>query len=128
MAARIFWAVVSGFLLGVALRSLLFAGFAYAGALTLFALCALALGFLEKEKRSVAFVCATFFFAGALGIVRMQVATLSGDPALTARLGTQITIEGVVSAEPDVRDGSVRVNIATQKIIAPIRASVHAGI
>jgi competence protein ComEC len=128
MAARVFWAIVAGFLLGVFARSICAFGFSCALLCVLLAVVVLALGWIEQGKRMGAIVIATFFIAAALGIVRMNRAVLSGDPVLTAHLNKQITIEGMVMAEPDTRDNSVRVMIGANKLIAPSRASVHAGV
>lgn len=128
MSGRIFWAIVAGFLLGVAGRSFLPLGLAFAGFFSLTAVAALALAFLDRTKLPTAVIFSVGLFACALGIVRMDMAALSGDSSLTAHLDKQVTIEGIVSAEPDVRDNSVRVAIVTSKIISPVRVPVHAGV
>ncbi len=128
MVGRFFWAAVSGFLLGIAARSFLPLGHSSVAFFLLLGCAIGALAYVDPPKRRQGILVSCFLFAFALGIVRMDVATLSGDPMLTAHIGTQVTIEGVVSAEPDVRDNSVRVAIATSKIISPVRLSTHAGV
>ena len=129
MEGRVFWAIVLGFLIGVAARSFLPTGSAFGGLLILLACASLALSFFDRSKLHGAVVCGLFLFASALGIMRMDMATLSGDPALTAHLNEQVLVEGVVSAEPDVRDSSVRVAIAATHLTTSATSTpVHAGV
>lgn len=129
MTGRVFWAVVGGFLLGVGARSFLPIGLVVAGFLTLLALASLALSFFDRSKLQVGIICATLLFTCALGIVRMDLATLSGDPALTAHLNEHVLIEGTVAAEPDVRDNSVRIAIAaTHLTTSSTSTKVSAGV
>lgn len=115
MAGKIFWAVVLGFLLGVAARSFLPLGHAYIYLILFLAAASASLFFIGRLKIETVIISVALFSC-ALGIARMDVATLSGDPALTAHLGERVLIEGVVSAEPDVRDASVRVAIAARHL------------
>lgn len=127
LPGRLFWATVAGFLSGVALKSTLPLGQSAALAFLLFGAAALAIGFLVG-KPGQALVVASLFGALALGMTRMDMAALSGDPALTAHLNRAVTIEGTVAAEPDVRDSSVRVNIRASKIVSPVREKVYSGV
>ncbi len=127
MATRFFWAIVGGFLLGVATRSFLPVGHAFIYLLLFLATVSVFLFSVGRLKIGT-LIIPVALVACALGIVRMDIATLSGDPLLTERLDTSVTIEGVVSTEPDVRDNSVRVKIATTKIISPVREPVQVGI
>ncbi len=119
MAARAFWAITGGFLVGVALRSLFPFGLVYAGFFALIACAFLALGFIERGKRNMAVVSALALCACGLGIVRMHVAIPEGVAVLNENIGKRVVIEGVVMAEPDVRDNSVRVMIAADHFTAP---------
>lgn len=121
MGSKIFWAIVAGFLLGVISRSFAPLGWGFVGFLSLLGAATLALSW--AERRSAYVVSALFFLAAAAGIVRMDAATLRGDPVLTAQLGTKVTLEGVVVAEPDVRDSGVRTSVRAERLIAVATSS-----
>lgn len=128
LSAGMFWAIVIGFLLGVAARSCQSAGVWVALFLAALSLGTLLLAYLDRTRSRQGIMLAAALLSCALGIVRMDAATLSGDPTLTHYLDRVVTIEGVVSAEPDVRDNAVRVAVDTKKIISPVRENVHAGV
>ena len=126
----IFWAVVGGFLLGVAARSFLPIGHAYVYFLVLLSIVFAFLFYIGRLKIDTVIVVVALLSC-ALGIVRMDAAALSGDPALTAHLNEHVLIEGTVIAEPDVRDNAVRVaiearHLTTSKISTSVRARVLA--
>src|SRR3989344_3005830 len=138
MGARIFWATVLGFLLGVFVRSFFSFGLAFAAFAVLLAATAFFLSFVERQKFSSLMVIAVSFFAFAGGIVRMDGAVLHGDPVLTEQLGKNITLEGTVVSEPDAREASTLISVKTTALqvgttTIPVRAGVllilpaHAG-
>jgi competence protein ComEC len=111
-----FWAVCVSFLLGVFVRSFLLVPFDFsvwcaciAGALFLVYM-------LDRTKRNATILCVAVLLSFAFGIERMNIATLSGDPLISAHLGERTTIEGTVVAEPDVREGSVRLSVAVNTL------------
>jgi competence protein ComEC len=121
--------VVGGFLTGVFARSLLPIGIAYVFLAVLLACIALTAGFLGSVKLQSAIVGAVTLVSLASGIMRMDAATLSGDPHLTAALGTHVTLIGTVEREPDVRDNGVRISIDARELISGTTTiPVHAGI
>ncbi|HEY4516592.1 MAG TPA: ComEC/Rec2 family competence protein [Candidatus Paceibacterota bacterium] len=121
--AGIFWAVVGGFLLGVAGGSFFPLGHVFAAFFVLIGCAGGAYAYFDiparpndfghsgRSKRRQGMVFFVALLAVAAGIIRMDMAALSGDPILTAHLNEQMLIEGVVAAEPDVRDNSVRITI-----------------
>jgi competence protein ComEC len=138
MGSRVLYAIVGGFLAGVFVRSFVPLGLTFAGFPALLGLIAVLLGYFPAEggsapggdvhKRKVLIVISVALFAFAGGIARMHISTLSGDPALTARLGQKVVLEGVVSDEPDARDTGVHISLAAAKIVATSSISVHAGV
>ncbi len=129
MGSRLLWAVVLGFLLGVFVRSFLAVGFSFELFAILLALAALTCGALEKEKSKSLLIIAVALLFFAVGIARMNAAVVTGDPLMTAQLNKQVSIIGVVSAEPDVRDSSVRLSIrADELIVGSSTENVRAGV
>ena len=129
MGSRLLWAVVVGFLAGVFIRSFLPVGIAYALFAILISCSALLCGFFDKRKSRSLIVIAIGLVAFAGGIVRMDAAVLTGDPALTVKLNQHVTLTGTVTAEPDVRDSGVRISIdARELVIGTTTIPVHAGV
>ena len=125
MGSRILWVIILGFLGGVAARSLTPSGIVGASFVLLLALASL---FFIGRTRG-ALLLALFLFAFAGGIARMNAATLSGDPVLSAHVGEQVTLEGFVVQEPDVRDASTRVAIEADTLITKYaKDTVRAGV
>lgn len=127
-----FWAIIGGFLIGVFVRSFLSIGLTLAAFAALLALVAVCLMYAVPHSRdgtkgTIALTLALVAFS--LGIVRMDAATLSGDPALTAHLNEGVTITGVVVQEPDARDSSTRISVEADTLITKFsKDTVHAGI
>src|SRR3989338_891960 len=127
--ARIFWAVVLGFLLGVFVRSFFPFGLAFAGFASLLAVAVFLLSFVERSKFTSLVVLAVAFFAFAGGIVRLDGSVLRGDSVLTEHLGKSITLEGVVLAEPDAREASTLISISATSLLAGTTTiPVHFGV
>lgn len=62
-------------------------------------------------------VLAVALVACAAGIVRMDAAARVGDPVLAAHIGEEVTLVGFVSAEPDVREKSVRLTVEVDSVV-----------
>jgi competence protein ComEC len=126
MGSKVLWAVVCGFLGGALLRSLAPLSWPYAAFfIVLAALCALFFPF-DADKRASLIVCAVACACFGIGLMRMDSAVLQGDPHLGALLGKNITVEGVVVAEPDVRESSVRLTMAADTLISgKVRTAVR---
>jgi len=119
MHASILWAIVLGFLVGVFVRSFVPLGWSLAAFLFLLGTATALLAYVGALKWRNTMVVSVVLFACGVGVLRMDGATLAGDPALTARLGEEVALEGIVSSEPDVREGSVRI---------PLRLEGGAGV
>lgn len=92
-----------GFMGGVGVRSFLYLDVFVQGAFIATAL-ALVLFWFGTRSRSV-LVVTLIMFAFVSGTVRYSVADLRhGDPSLEAAVGHTVTVDGMVSDEPDVRD------------------------
>ncbi len=127
MGARILWAVVAGFLGGVFARSFVPLSWPFAALLFLLAAAAALTGHVRRTRALV--VCAVALAAFGAGILRMDAAVLTGDPALNNRLDTTVEIEGFVIDEPDVRDGSVHLTIDMRTLrVGSTTASVAARV
>ena len=116
MAGRVFWSLVGGFLLGVFTRSIVPLGPTFAAALALIGIAAAGTAIFDRQSKRIALPFAVAFLGAALGMVRMQSATLTGDPVLSAHLGEHVTLQGSVFAEPDVRQDSVRLSVAATNV------------
>jgi len=128
MTERLFWAVCGGFLSGVFARSFLPLGWSAIGFLVLCAALALSCCFIERQKKPALIVIAAALIALSLGVGRMQLAVHSGDPALTARVGQNLTLSGIVSDEPDARETSTLIHIAVRSIAASSSIPVRGGV
>jgi competence protein ComEC len=129
MGSRAFWAVVFGFLFGVFVRSFFLLGWSFVGLATVLGFAALAFIVIDRSKKNFYILIAITMFACALGIVRMQFAVVSGDPNVTADIGKQVMIEGIVSQEPDARDTATLVSIdADELVVGDSTKQIHAGV
>ncbi len=127
MGSRTFWAVFFGFFTGIFARSFLPVGWSFVGLLALLGFISLAFVFSDKHQRYI--IAAIALFACALGIARMQSAVVTGDPELTANIGSNVSIQGIVSQEPDSRDTTTLVSIAaTSLIVGSKEIPVHGGV
>lgn len=129
MAARILWAIVVGFFAGVFLRSFVPFGFAFVGFLALLAVAALLVSFVSRTSGGVILTVALLALGG--GVLRMDAAILVPDPLLRDMLGEEVVLEGIVVAEPDVREASVRLVLQAEHLIekesaVPVSAGVLA--
>lgn len=129
MGVRFLWAVIIGFLVGVFARSFLPLGLFVAGFSLLIAAATLAFAFLDSTRAQTLLVIAVALTAFSAGIARMNEAVLVGDPALSERLGQKITIDGIVSDEPDVRENGVRLSIQAELLtVASSTLQIRAGV
>lgn len=117
MLVRGMWAAVSGFLLGVFLRSFLAYGWWTIFFYALLSIIPLLVRFAQRADVRPAVVAALFFLALAGGSARMQMAAFSGESALDVRVGERkVVIEGIVSDEPDARENSVRIPVSVTMV------------
>lgn len=129
MHARILWAVIAGFLCGVFIRSFFLLSWPFAAWWALIA-CALTLyAFFDARKREAIIVLAIAMLSFGAGLVRMDIAGMRGEPALTTRLDKKVSLVGIVMQEPDVRESGVRLSLDAYALIAgsttiPLRTGV----
>ena len=133
MGVKIFWAVVVGFLTGVFVRSFVPLGASFAGLCALIACALLVFAYINQDKGRDALIAAVALIALGGGILRMDMATLSGDPQLSARLDTHVVLTGSVIDEPDVREDKIYVPVAVDRIkegsaSIPVKATILASV
>jgi competence protein ComEC len=126
MGPKVFWAVVVGFLLGVFARSFVLLGWSVAAAIALLGAALLTLSYFERKSALV--IAAIALFAGAVGVLRMDGAAVTGEPALSSRLGSSVVLEGAITAEPDIRDTAVRVTMHADTLVASSARQIDEGI
>ncbi len=118
MGVRIFWAIIIGFLAGVCMRSFFYVGSNFVLAVGTFSIIALFISFFNRRHARYLIIIAFVLISGGLGIMRMAKGEIQADPVLTAQLGTRVTLVGVVSDEPDVREKNILVPITISGILS----------
>ncbi|MBV9159795.1 MAG: ComEC family competence protein [Candidatus Kaiserbacteria bacterium] len=116
MPVKILWSVIFSFLAGVLLSSFVFLPPAFLAFLGVLAAVATFFAWSEPMKRDAFIVVAVALVSFSLGSMRMQTASRVGDPHLTAQIDKTVTIQGVVSEEPDARETSVRLTIDARSL------------
>ncbi|MBI2612231.1 ComEC/Rec2 family competence protein [Candidatus Kaiserbacteria bacterium] len=131
MGGRLVWAIVAGFLAGVYLRSIAPLGLSFVLFLSLSAVATLLLSVVTRKSAQGVMFVAVLLACGA-GILRMDAAILIPDLALVEKVGEELTLEGFIFNEPDVREASVRLAIKLESgtgilVIAPAHADISYG-
>jgi competence protein ComEC len=132
MGVQVFWAITSGFLIGVFFRS--FVPFGW-WAILFCVLCAVLVGvsaYISRTQLIKGVAATTLLGAVAAGSARMHGAVLESDPILNQSVGEKIVIEGVVTEESDMRENNVRLSVQTDSkvgvlVIAPLHTSIEYG-
>ncbi len=115
MRSDILYSIVGGFAGGVLLRSFLDLGFAFTIFLFVTA-AALLLLWAGMRQRSV-LVVFLIILSATLGVFRFSVSEAGlSDKNLDARIGSHISIEGVVSDEADQREGHTNLTVSVRAI------------
>ncbi len=117
MHARVLFGVVFGFLAGVALRSLLALSSAWALFALLLAFVTLLFVLIDSRRAQALILTAIVLVSMSVGIMRTALAVRTGDPVLTTLLNQNISIEGTVAAEPDVRESGVHLTVDSNALI-----------
>ena len=126
--AQMLWIICTGFLAGVFAYTLVPVGFASLAFCMIVVLAAASVLVIEKKSGTALVVC-VFASAALLGAWRTDAVRLVGEPYLDAHVGATVVLEGTVGAEPDVREGSVRLSVQTHRVAStsePVRAGVLA--
>lgn len=114
MGARLFWIAIIGFSLGVFVRTLFPFGWMTIGFFGFVAIIG-GICFLVRREQAILFF-AIALCAFSLGAARMHVGIIESDPALNMRVGEKVTIEGIVTDEPDGRENNVRLPVRVTAI------------
>jgi len=126
MGARLLWAIIGGFLVGVFARSLIPLGFSLVGFLVLLSATAALRALFDQSKRRALVVISVALIACALGMVRMESAALRGDSELSTHIGSPVVLTGVVVSEPDVRETNVRIHIEVTQLLTGTSTTLSA--
>ncbi len=119
-----FWALVFGFCVGIASAAYV----PYSLALVIFVV---GLSFVCFVIAPHATFLSIFLISLALGIIRADVIEVR-DAALDAGIGSEVSIEGTVIAEPDEREASTRLIVEIESgarvlIVAPSHTGIRYG-
>ncbi len=116
MSGRYFYAMLLGFVCGVAIASMFTITLVYIVYVVVLALVGVVVAGRRSEApsaRNIQLVSLFFLFI-ALGMIRFNVATFNeSNPIYEKQLDTPITIEGLVTREPDIRANSTHLYVET---------------
>ncbi len=126
-------AIVSGFIGGVGVRSIFY--FEWEPTAFVLILAALCAAFAFLKPRRVYMVGALFFIFVVLGMVRASLADTPAPDAFMRDLRHRVSYEGVVTADPDVREKSQRIALEVRSgestvgmlAVMPLSADVKVG-
>jgi competence protein ComEC len=108
-----FFIFIVGFSSGVLARSLFVFGW---GALAFVLLLALVFAVMWMKDRAKQYaVVVVFLLAAALGVGRTVLVPQALPLSLESLVGTTVSLDGVVSADPDIRDVTQRVTVSVKK-------------
>jgi competence protein ComEC len=102
MSALYFYTLAAGFASGVFLRSFFDLGLSFAGLLLLLA--AFCAGFYFVSRKDAMVFLTIVLLSTAFGYARMHTAAIPPDKELLTRVGEQVTLEGTIASEPDLRE------------------------
>ena len=112
MRDRVFYTICFGFLLGVLLRSFVLVDFYL---IILFGTIAFALilffGLISKNRWGILF--SVFILTVCLGISRFHLADQSMPGFLESQVGQPVSLSGIISNEPEIRENNQKLEIAT---------------
>jgi len=128
-----FFLSVFGFAAGIFAESLV--SFGWWGIAFPFFLSAIFLTWFDIERSRLFIAASVFLFAAAFGMGRMMFAPQALPSAFEPLIGTNLSLQGTVAADPDIRDGNQRVTLAIEKggqktrilAVAPRSPSVSYG-
>lgn len=126
-------AIVSGFASGIFFRSLFY--FGWEPVVFLMSLALLFGGAAFIKPRVLYSLCAVFFLFTALGMWRADVADTPLPETFAAELRHRVSYDGVVVADPDVRDANQRIEVRVSNehestnvlVVAPRSETVRVG-
>lgn len=117
-------AAVLGFFFGVLAYS--FIGFGWAGVLWLALIGAFFLFLYAAHKKTIFIACAVFFLVATLGTARIELTPRHIPDSFVPLLGTNVSLEGRVVADPEMRDTSqhIVVEIEREGVATKVLANV----
>lgn len=132
MSARMLWAIIVGFCIGVAIRSfvgipptifIVSIGIAAAGLMS---------GIFVRTYSREVLLGSLAIVAAVGGVLRMDSATPPIHTLLAHQVNQEISLRGVIVREPDIREKSVRLTVETDEgsrvlVIAPAHTEVSYG-
>lgn len=71
---------------------------------------------IARVERRSAVIAALALFACTMGMMRMHGAVLLSDPALDAYTHERVVLEGMIVAEPDIRESNVRFTVRIETV------------
>ncbi|PIR65752.1 MAG: hypothetical protein COU52_02495 [Candidatus Omnitrophica bacterium CG10_big_fil_rev_8_21_14_0_10_43_8] len=112
MRDRIFYAVCFGFIFGVLLRSFVLVDFYLNIVFSVIAI-ALFLFFTLISQNKWGIIFSIFVFVFFLGILRFQIADRPYPSIFESQFGKDISVSGVITDEPDVRENNQKLTVRT---------------
>lgn len=112
MRDALLFAGLVGFSSGILCRSFFF--FPWQALIFALLLASILFAAWVRTRRVLYVVCALAFLSFVLGAGRVLLAPSSLPEAFASRVGTEVVLEGVVSAEPDIRETTQRVTIEVE--------------
>ena len=130
---RVLLTAVLGFVGGIVLYS--YGSLGWSGALFLFLLGGTLLLIHTRLQAGLLFMCGVLFMASALGAARVVLAPSELPATFVPLLDTAVALEGIVVADPDLREATQRVMIEIEQegkqttllAVAPLYPSVRYG-
>lgn len=114
MGNKVFYSLVSGFTLGIFLSSFFKLGFSFFLLALLFSLLTFIFGcFFSPNKRQLTLL-AIFLLSFGLGILRYEIKDLRPVDNLAQLAGQKITLTGIITDEPNVKEKSVQLTVAKE--------------
>lgn len=108
-----FFVSIAGFALGVVIRSTLVFGWGGIGFILLLAAVYACVWYVDRAK--IYATVALFLFAMFLGMERTHLAPQSLPPTFESFVGTDVSFEGIIATDPDIREASQRVTIRVEQ-------------
>ncbi len=119
---KVFYLSIAGFVAGIFLHSFVDGGAGFSWLLVVLGIAILCSHFLlvspskEREKEVIVLCTGVLLLSGGLGVLRYDFAERNAlHTGLTKSVNGQVTFEGVVSDEPDVREAITRLVLGTEK-------------
>jgi hypothetical protein len=115
MSNKVFYVIVSGFTAGIFISSFFKLGFSLFLFLIILSILLFVFAKLFVESKTPLILLVIFIFSFGLGILRYEIKDLKNTNSnLPNLVGQKITLEGIISAEPSVKDQSVQLIVVSK--------------